>query len=567
MSFRRLDSRVRILVLSAIVASIVAVALLAPSGARPATTARADDAPAKKDDPRRPEKPGWVGLTLGLVAQATLAAHDVENASLVKRAAPGSPADTAGFQPNDLIVGHDLAKTAHPRDVVTVFRSTPPGTKHVFQVIRAGNEKPIELVLTSVRQDMIGACDRAIEKGLTWLAKHQLEDGSFPHFAAEGEVAGASSTALFLRCAAVVAPERRKPIEGAIEKARAWILANQAEDGSLAEPEEVVSYRQHATSIAAWALAELGREEDREPVLRMGRFLAEHQANEETGFNRYNPGYGAMSYLDMLIPDAFRSDLSLMCHVLEGLAASGLPPEELGPVLERAGVFVRRCQNLADARVAGDEGEGGDGEGEDEDEGDDGDGGDDAATRAAMLAALDGGFAPQPDGSKGGATMLPNGDFVFRSYGTPTADGIRALLSLGVAPDDPRIVAALDWLTTRFTVRQNPGLRSGADHFQYAHALRFYLLYAASEAFSQSTDAGWLGGHRPDVVDGKQVVDVDWAWQIANHLEARQLPDGAWRNEFGGMQEDRGVVATPFAVMALERCRAALTARAKGSDR
>ena len=45
----------------------------------------------------------------------------------------------------------------------------------------------------------------------------------------------------------------------------------------------------------------------------------------------------------------------------------------------------------------------------------------------------------------------------FHSYGTMTADGLRALLRCGLAEDHPRVVAARSWLAQNFSAAHNPG--------------------------------------------------------------------------------------------------------------
>jgi hypothetical protein len=127
-----------------------------------------------------------------------------------------------------------------------------------------------------------------------------------------------------------------------------------------------------------------------------------------------------------------------------------------------------------------------------------------------------------------------------------TADGARALVRLGAAPDDPRVTAARAWLVARFDAENNPGdfvaaseVRRGSSYYYWAwssaHALR---------------DLGVVEVHG----------GITRAEALAEALLARQRPDGSWRNPESEMREDDPLVATSFAVAALGVCRLALGA-------
>src|SRR5439155_141086 len=45
----------------------------------------------------------------------------------------------------------------------------------------------------------------------------------------------------------------------------------------------------------------------------------------------------------------------------------------------------------------------------------------------------------------------------YNSYGSATADGLRALIRCGLAPDHPRVEAARRWLESHFSATSNPG--------------------------------------------------------------------------------------------------------------
>src|SRR5207237_5064738 len=114
----------------------------------------------------------------------------------------------------------------------------------------------------------------------------------------------------------------------------------------------------------------------------------------------------------------------------------------------------------------------------------------------------------------------------FRSYGSTTADGCRALRLCGLPPDHPRARAARSWLTVHF---------DGAAH---------------------------VGDYPPERRDDKDAVYFYYAWSLAQSLPdwpaqearvkavalahgimTRQHPDGSWRNPCKAVREDDPILA------------------------
>jgi hypothetical protein len=194
--------------------------------------------------------------------------------------------------------------------------------------------------------------------------------------------------------------------------------------------------------------------------------------------------------------DPRTSNLSTTLLAVGALALSGVKPSD--PALVAARGFVERCANP------------------------------------------DGGFVfspDTPDGNKAG----PAGGGGFRSYGSMTADGLRALLRLGAAADDPRVLAAVAWLRQRFDPTKNPGdfvpineLRRASSYFYWA----------------------WSAAHAMEHVSRE---DHGWAIALATELLRLQRADGAWANPASEMREDDPIIATSFAVAALALCRGVLS--------
>src|SRR5690606_38564115 len=116
------------------------------------------------------------------------------------------------------------------------------------------------------------------------------------------------------------------------------------------------------------------------------------------------------------------------------------------------------------------------------------------------------------------------------SYGTATADGLRALLACGVATDAPRARAALGWLERNFAVDRVPGFPEG---HSYEQGLRLYWLCAASRAFAAA------GLHR------------ELRAGIARQVASLQHADGRVVGAAAIMKEDDPLVGTTLALLAL----------------
>jgi squalene-hopene/tetraprenyl-beta-curcumene cyclase len=124
-----------------------------------------------------------------------------------------------------------------------------------------------------------------------------------------------------------------------------------------------------------------------------------------------------------------RPDLSNTAYLMEALQALGADGDD--PAIQRALVFVGRCQNL-------------EGRWNDTEFGD---------------KVNDGGFyyvipteKVDPSETDRGT---PNGG--LRSYGSMTYAGFKSLVYAGLTKDDPRTQAALKWISDNYSVTENPG--------------------------------------------------------------------------------------------------------------
>ena len=198
------------------------------------------------------------------------------------------------------------------------------------------------------------------------------------------------------------------------------------------------------------------------------------------------------------------------------LRIAGVAAED--PAIRKALTFVERCQNVA----AGDEG--------------------------SDPRFDDGGFfftTTDPVRNKAGVAGTDrHGRPRYHSYGSATADGLRALLRCGLARDHPRVVAARKWLEANFSPSTNPGTFEPAREAD-RDATYFYYAWSVAHAFRAL-------GIAEIESDGRRVA---WAEVLATELIRRQRDDGTWANRFTASKEDDPLVATPFAAGALGICR------------
>jgi hypothetical protein len=343
--------------------------------------------------------------------------------------------------------------------------------------------------------------DAAIARGGAYLAARQQVDGSFRSRAYSALRDGWSLTPL-VALALRVTPER-----DAATRAAKLVAGLATGDGGVRGAPEV-SYPIYAYAIGALVLGapenlDIYRRERDALVAAVRRF----QLSAANGWRADDASFGGWGYSPhvptrppgAIADDLLPATLSATLLAIGALSLSGAPPSD--PALVDAARFVARCKRD------------------------------------------DGGFffSPDlPDGNKAGKDASG-----FRAYGSMTADGTRALMRLGRAPDDRDVVAALGWLAREFDATRNPGVF--AEEIRRASSY-YYWTWTAAHALEHAGRAVLHGPHG----------DVRWAERLAAELRARQLPDGSWRNDATEMREDDPLIATSFAVAALALCRNAL---------
>jgi squalene-hopene/tetraprenyl-beta-curcumene cyclase len=368
--------------------------------------------------------------------------------------------------------------------------------------------------------------DRALDQATRSLTGLQSTDGAWRSDTYATFKDGTALTPLVL--AALRAAEGDGPMSPACGRAAAFLAAMAKPDGTIETGPYGLDYPLYTSSLAVAVLSRPPFDRSRPARDAWLAFLRQRQLTEALGWSPGEREYGGWGYsrgvphrprAGQLIPPLTESNLSATVFALEALRAAGVPAGD--EAFRKARVFVERCQNF------------------------------NPDPAAAEPAYDDGGFFfiyDDPVRNKAGvAGKDRTGRERYHSYGSTTADGLRALLLCGVPADDPRVRAARRWLERQFTATTHPGAyaeRREPDR----RAVYFYYSASAAKAFRA------LGLKEIETEHGR----VDWARALADELVRRQRPDGSWHNPVGAVREDDPVNATALAAMALAECRAAL---------
>jgi hypothetical protein len=293
----------------------------------------------------------------------------------------------------------------------------------------------------------------------------------------------------------------------------AYLATRARADGTLDEGPHGLSYPAYTAALSVLVLSRPAFPEHRRARDAWLAYLRERQLTEALGWQPADREYGGWGYAHALprkprpgrAPDLLtESNLSATAFAVEALRAAGRPADD--PAFGQALTFVCRCQNYAD----------------DPDP-----------------AFDDGGFFfmyDDPLRNKAGVAGTDRvGRLRFASYGSMTADGLRALLACGVPPDDARAVAARAWLGRHFAASAHPG-RFAAGRAALRASVYYYYAWSLARALA----ACGPGGLTPAC-----------AAALAGELLRRQQADGSWANAAVEVREDDPLVATPFALATL----------------
>jgi hypothetical protein len=372
-------------------------------------------------------------------------------------------------------------------------------------------------------EDLPARVDRALEAALRALVAAQSPDGAW-----RSTTYGVFKDGLSLTPIAQKAVTFGPSVKGSPDARRRgalYLMSRVRADGSIDEGPFGMIYPVYTASAAAIALSQLNSPETVPARDAWLRELKRRQLTEELGWQPDDRPYGGWGY-SVEPPSKARSDIALGVHVDADLSSTlfAIGALRIGgvaagdPIFRKALVFIERCQNVA-------------------------------ANDAQSDPRFDDGgffFSPtDPVRNKAGESGTDRaGRPRYHSYGSATADGLRALLCCGLSHDDARVVGARRWLEENFSAATNPGTFESVREVD-RNATYFYYAWSVAHAFrALGTNAIFQNGRR-----------VGWSEALARELLRRQRNDGTWTNPFTASKEDDPIVCTSFAAGALGNCR------------
>ena len=342
-------------------------------------------------------------------------------------------------------------------------------------------------------------------KAQSWLLKQQEQDGSF----LPGDRFKLGITTVVARSLidnGMAADDER------IIKASEFIRSYIQPDGGIYNPEEGLA--NYTTSLGMQVLIGANKMSKEETTAAQNYLFGIQNVDEDS------VGYGGIGYGQ---GGKGTEDLSNTSMAIEALVKSGVSPDH--PGLKRALEFVTRTQNLSthnDQPWAGEDG-----------------GGvyspDSSMARGSFRS--DSGQVSEKDKAGGDTPTKLN------SYGSMTYAMITSYIYLDLSPEDPRLKAALGWVSNNYQFMANPGMPNG----QEREGLFYYF-----QAMAKTFDI--LEKVELTLPDGTK---ADWRSDLFNALKSRATPLGEdsvmWINDMPRWAEGIPHLTTAYVLGVLAR--------------
>lgn len=348
----------------------------------------------------------------------------------------------------------------------------------------------------TVANTLDSARNQAVARGIEYLRTVQADDGSF----SSQMGTGLTSIAILGMLANDV------PIDDPMLTQAIDYLVSQAQpDGAIVNPG--MGFGNYETSIGVVALArarKAGRT-DLDDVLKYAeQYLRKYQWDESEGIDSTDIKYGGAGYGGKMS----RPDLSNTGFMLDALHELGAGPDD--EAVKKAVVFVSRCQGLESEH-----------------------------NTLPFAKDGDGGFVYviESQSPQNGVLQGSQPAGTLSTYGSMTYTGFKSLIYAGLTKEDKRVQTALEWLTKRYSVTENPG-QGEAGLFYYYLVMTKSLLAYGVDTF---TDANG--------------TEHNWRAEVTEELLSRQQEDGSWVNTNRRWMENSPILVTGYALMVLGNCR------------
>ncbi len=333
-----------------------------------------------------------------------------------------------------------------------------------------------------------------IERGAKFLLSAQGPDGGWT------SKAGPGISALVVK--ALAQTPSVGPQHAAVARGVDFVLSHRREDGGVYGAEGLL--KNYESSVTLSMLAALPRTRHAERIQELQRFLIKDQWDESEDIKPDNPFYGGAGY-----GRGKRPDLSNTQMMVEALHDSGLPKDD--PAYAKALTFIRRCQMLGESN-------------------------DQPFARGSMQGGFI--YSPANGGESKAGEIEVGARKELRCYGSMSYSGYKSLLYVGLRADDPRVLAAREWIAKNWTLSVNPnmpGEQSREGLYYYYHVLARALA---------------IGGEA--VITDAQGRKHDWRRELSERLADLQRPDGSWTNAEDRWMEGDPQLVTAYVLLALQ---------------
>jgi squalene-hopene/tetraprenyl-beta-curcumene cyclase len=333
--------------------------------------------------------------------------------------------------------------------------------------------------------------DQAVARAVAYFEQAQADDGSFSASAGPGITAIVASALL---------RNGRTADDPVVARALKYLETHVHDDGGIYQ--DGSRYKNYETSLSIVCFQDANKDGRYDKLLAAAeKFVKDQQWDQGEGHEISSMSYGGAGY-----GSHSRPDLSNTTFLVDALHAVGRGKDD--PALQKALVFISRCQNLESEHN----------------------------TSEFAAKVNDGGFYYTiAAGGQSQAGQTPDGG--LRSYGSMTYAGLKSMIYAGVSRDDPRVKAAYEWIQRHYTLEQNPGM--GAQGLYY-----YYHTFAKALA----------------TIGDDQLVDADgtahdWRAELAQELISTQKADGSWINSNTRWLEGDPNLVTAYSLLALSYCR------------
>ncbi len=346
---------------------------------------------------------------------------------------------------------------------------------------------------------------RSIDRGLSSLRDAQAADGTWQ---IQGKSdPGVTSIAL---SAFLSSPRKYTSEDGPfIRKPLEYVASMAKEDGGIYDR----GLANYVTCVSVMALIDSGEERFKPVVDSAQSFLRVLQADGGEGYSESDKYFGGTGY-----GGDERPDLSNASLWFDAMKATGAPSGD--EAYKKALVFLNRCQNRSESNSEEWK---------------------DPRSGKVFIAGDDGGAMYSPGNSPAGEDEAEDGKRIPRSYGSMTYALLKCYLITGLPKDDPRVKSLVTWIANHYTLDLNPGFQTSDEGQQ---GLYYYYLNMARAL---------------EVYGEEYVVDAEgkkhpWREELSEHLMSLQAEDGSWVNQNTRWWEGLPVLATSYAVLALNVC-------------